>query len=244
MMKRFAVLFALLALPPLSAHAVDSVKGPNVTEGQYEYEYKGAFRHDQAAAKNDEKEVETNIAYGVTDRWKTKIEASFEQKRNSDLTYKSTKFENVLNMNGNDSKSKVIWGLYNDVSFADRSDSTHTITFGVLAKRDVGALSNLGNLYVKKDWGDTAKNGFSFMARWQSKYAVTDLFQPGFEMFYDTRTNDRLRDQSLMVGPGIFGNFEIFGKKGWGYDVVYLLGATPASPDGQLKWKLKYTFTL
>ena len=168
-----------------------------------------------------------------------------DEDKNADLTYRRTRLENIFQLSKTKDGAFLDTALYNDVTFSDRSDSSHDVTFGVLARKDIGATTNTGNFFVKKDWGDTAQNGTNIVYRWQSKYNWKQALQPGFEILGDTKKRDAFRDQTLGIGPGIFGSLPLdtFGgdkNQKIGYDLVYTFGATPATPDGTIKWKLKY----
>jgi hypothetical protein len=242
MRKVILLVAAILLLFPQSLQALESVKSPFVKEGKGEVEIKGSWQHDQQASRDDEKDTEFNIAYGVTDFWKTKFETTFIQQRDGEFYYKSTKWENVFNPWGGDPQKEIVWGLYQDISFADREDSTHALSAGVIGARNFGKIANLGNFFLKRDFGGTAKTGLSVIYRWQSKYMLDPHFQPGFEILGDTRTKKQFRDQTLMVGPIITGDLDSF-VPGLGYEVGYLFGVTPATRDGSVKWKLKYSFS-
>jgi hypothetical protein len=241
MKKVILVLAAVLTLLPQSLRAIESVKSPFVKEGEWEVEAKGRWQHDQQASRDDEKEMEYNLAYGVTKFWKTKFESTFVQQRTSDFYYKSTKWENVVNPWGGDPQQDIVWGLYQDISFADRADSSHAFTAGVIGARRFGKIASLGNVFLKRDFGETAKNGIAVVYRWQTKYVVDPTLQPGFEIFGDTGTRNAFRDQMLMIGPVLLGDLDHIAE-GLGYEVGYLFGATPATRDGSLKWKMKYAF--
>jgi hypothetical protein len=237
-----ALLIALVALP---AFAGETVKSPNVTKGLLELEEKGRYQMDSAASRNHKKELEINATYGVTDHWRTRIEAQLDEDKNSDMTYRRTKFENVYQTTKSKDGAWLDTALYNEVTFSDRSDSSHDVTFGVLARKDVDVFTNTGNLYIKKDWGDTAAKGFNFIYRWQTKYNWRPWLQPGVEILGDTKKREAFRDQSLGIGPGIYGSipFDTFGgdkNQNIGYEAVYTFGATTATPEGTVKWKLKY----
>ncbi len=243
----FSLLWILFAAPAIAGEAV---KTPHVEKGLLEIENKGRYQMDTVAVRDHKKELEFNVIYGVTERWKTKVELVVDEDRNADLTYRRTRFENMFQLTKASGGAFLDTALYNDVTFSDRSDSSHDVTFGVLARKDIGITTHTGNVYVKKDWGDTAQNGTNFMYRWQTKYNLMQAFQPGFEILGDTRKRDAFRDQTLGIGPAIFGSvgLDTFGldmfkgdkNQKLGYDLVYTFGATPATPDGTLKWRLKY----
>ena len=236
-----SLLLLLFAVPAFA----QTVKGPNVEQGLFELEQKGRYTSDSAAARDDKKELEFNVGYGVTQRWKAKLEVAVDEDRASNLTYRRTRIENVLQITSAKDGFFADTALYNDVSFSDRSDSSHDVTFGALAQKNIGMTTNTANFLVKKDWGDTAQNGTNIMVRWQTRYNLFKAFQPGFEILGDTRKRDAFRDQSLGIGPAAFGSIglDAFGgdkNQKIGYDLTYAFGATPATADGTLKWKLKY----
>ena len=247
--KWYGYIFLLLLLLASPAWSAGNVKTPNVEKGLLEVENKGRYQIDEAAARNSKKELEFNVSYGVTERWKTKIEAVVDETPSGDLTYRRTRFENVFQLTKSKNGAWLDTALYNDFTIADRSDSSHDVMFGVLARKDIDATTSTGNIYVRRDFGDTAKQGTNFVYRWQTKYNVSPAFQPGFEILGDTRKRDAFRDQTLGIGPGVYGSVgldkiapELFNDKNqkFGYEVVYTFGATPVTPDGTLKWKLKY----
>ncbi|MDX1921563.1 MAG: hypothetical protein SFW65_00350 [Alphaproteobacteria bacterium] len=246
-MKYFArILASLLLLGAAPAVAGESVKSPNVEQGLLEIEQKGRYQSDSALPKDHLKEFEYNIIYGVTNHWKTKLELVTDDDKKGDPTYRRTRFENVLQLTKAKNGFFADTALYNDFTIADRSDSSHDVTFGVLARKDIADFSNTANVYVKKDFGDTAQAGINFIYRWQTKYNLMPAFQPGFEILGDTKKQNAFRDGTLGIGPSVFGNLgfdELFGAdkaQKLGYEVVYTFGATPATADATLKWKLKY----
>jgi hypothetical protein len=229
----------LFAVP---AVAGETVKSPNVEKGLLELEQKGTYKIDQAAALDDKKELEFNAGYGVTENWKTKGEFTFDEDKAGALVYRRFKFENVYQLLKAKDGYLADVALYNDVSFSDRSDSSHDMTFGLLARKDVGNTTNIGNVYIKRDFGDTAARGVNFIYRWQTRYNLSKVFQPGFELLGDTKKRDNFDNQTLGIGPAVFGSFAIDDKRKIGYELMYTIGVTPVTPDGTLKWKLKYGF--
>lgn len=228
-----------------AARAGETVKSPVVEKGLLEFESKGKYQMDSAPARDDKKELEFNVIYGVTEHWKTKAEITVDEDKKGDLTYRRFRFENAYQILKTKEDAFADVALYNDVTFSDRSDSSHDVTFGVLARKDVGMTTNTGNLYFRRDFGDTAQRGTNFIYRWQTKYNLSQGFQPGFEILGDTRKQDAFRDQSLGIGPALYGSFGLdqFGgpkNQKLGYELVFVFGATPATPDETLKWKLKY----
>jgi hypothetical protein len=243
---RLIITFLAFLFVALPVRAGETVKSPNVEKGLLEFEHKGKYQMDVAGARNHVKEFEFNAAYGITAHWKTKLEVAFDDDKAGDATYRSIRFENVYQLTKVSQGSFADTALYNDVLFSDRSDSSHNMTFGVFARKDIGVTTHTANLNIRRDFGETAAQGTNLIYRWQTRYNLSPELQPGFEILGDTKKRDAFRDQSLGMGPALFGSFG-FDKLGWGdksqkigYDLAYIVGVTPATPDGTLKWKLKY----
>lgn len=231
------VMWASCAVPAFA----QNVKSPNVEKGLLELEQKGRYFMDSAQSRDNRREFEFNAIYGVTERWKTKIETTFDDDAGRNLVYRRLRFENVLQLTKSKEGFFADTALYNDVTISGRSDTSHDVTFGVLARKDIATTTNTANFYIRKDYGDAAVHGTNVIYRWQTRYNLWPEFQPGFEILGDTRKRDAFRDQSLAIGPGLFGSFTLDDPdQKLGYELVMGFGATPTTQDAMLKWKLKY----
>ena len=234
-----AALVILISVP-LPAFAVETVKSPIINEGDLQLEHIGKYQEDSNPKRDDQKEYDLGIAYGVTDRWRTKLQTEYEDKGSGNFHYKDFNWENIVSLTGNN--SPVPTAFYLDLLAANRSDSSHSALTGFIFLKELGPTVNTANLFLRREFGDTASDKTSFVYRFQSRYHLYSYFDPGFELWGDTNKQDDFKNQSLKIGPGAFGKFEIAGAKNFGYELVYLFGATPASHDGTLKWRLTYDF--
>lgn len=239
----FIILAACLFLAFPSAAFAQTVKSPIVDKGEFEFDLDGRYQHDRAPARNGEREFSPEIGYGFTQHFKAKLELEFKEKTTTGFYYERFKIHTIYNFVTEKEGAFADVGFYGDVGIADRTDSTHEYTAGLTARKKFfdDKITSTANLFIKQDFGDTAANGFHFIYRGQSKYALSKGFEPGFEILGDSRKKEAFRDQSLRIGPMAYGKFAL-GDAGRsiGYEVGYLVGVTPATPDGTLKWKLKY----
>lgn len=237
-----AALVAALVLAPLSGGAVETVKAPAVEKGELEIEHKGKYQHDASPARDDEKEFEFALAYGITERWKAEMETEYEQKRGADLAYKKFKFENVYALGSEGDGDYLDSALYGDIALADKATDSHSLTGGILLRKNFSDTTHTANILLKTDFGDTATMGTNLIYRWQTRYNLARAFEPGFEILGDTRKKDAFRDQHLKIGPALYGTLPLGGTRGEkiGYSLGYFFGATPSTPDGTLRWALEY----
>lgn len=237
------VLFAFWIVSLLAsfpAFAVETIKSPLINEGDLQLEHIGKYQEDSNPKRDDQKEYDLGASYGVTDRWRIRPQVEFEDKQNGNLHYKDFNVDNVISLTGNDSFMPT--ALYLNTLIADRTDSSHSITAGLITMKQLGPTRTTANLFLRREFGDTASNKTSVVYRLQSIYSVYKYANPGFELWGDSNKQDEFKNQSLKIGPGAFGKFEIAGAKNFGYELVYLFGATQASHDGTLKWRLTYDF--
>jgi hypothetical protein len=118
--------------------------------------------------------------------------------------------------------------------------SPNNIQFGILGSKKIGMVAETFNLLLHKDYGaNDTPTGFIYSN--QAKYRLSEWFEPGFEVYGDTMGKSRFDDQQFSTGPGIFGGFHI-GPNGQAikYQLVYLFGATPATPTGAIRWLTEY----
>ncbi|HEU0118147.1 MAG TPA: hypothetical protein VFR09_05890 [Alphaproteobacteria bacterium] len=239
-MKRLIRIIVILVFVPLPAFAVETIKSPIVNEGDMQLDHIGKYQYDSDPKRDDQKEYDLGVSYGLNDRWRIRPQFEFEEKGSGDLHYKDFNVDNIVSLTGNDSFMPT--AFYLNALIADRSDSSHSLTAGLITMKEVGPTKTIANLFLRHEVGDTASNKMSVIYRLQSIYSLYKYANPGFELWGDTNKHDAFQDQSLQIGPGVFGKFEIGSANNFGYELVYLRGATPGSHDGTLKWRLLYDF--
>jgi hypothetical protein len=231
-----ASLLAFSFLYPGDA-AADSVKSPYVDQGEVELEQKGFITRDRDAARDNKHEFEFAVSYGVTSFWKTEVEAEFKKEPAESLQHKVVKWENTFQLTERGeywldpaAYAAIGWG------FNGEADS---FTGGLIAAKDVGPTSHTANLFLKTESGINAAQGVNVRYSWQSLYRLRSWLKPGFELYGQTRGKEAFEDQRLSAGPVLAGQIPGIPV---GYEVGYQFGATPATPDGAVRWKLEYEF--
>jgi hypothetical protein len=131
-------------------------------------------------------------------------------------------------------------GLFAEVDFT-RAHQANNFVFGDLGAKQFGRVIETANLLLHKDVGSqVTATGLIYSS--QTKYQVRPWLEPGFELYGDTNGKSRFDDQEFSAGPGLFGKIHTFDGQAIKYQIAYLLGATSATPDHAVRWKLEYEF--
>lgn len=231
------VLICLIAAPVQASE----VLSPYVTKGEFEVENQGTIAQDRKKDSSGEKTFIGAVGYSPTDFWKTEIEAEFNREAGPghDLRYESVNWENTFQLT-EPGEYLVDSGLFAEVDFT-RAHQANNFVFGYLGAKQFGRVIETANLLLHKDVGSqVTATGLIYSS--QTKYQVRPWLEPGFELYGDTNGKSRFDDQEFSAGPGLFGKIHTFDGQAIKYQIAYLLGATSATPDHAVRWKLEYEF--
>lgn len=239
-MKKAAFLFWILfQCIPASAYAADVVRSPLVQQGDFNFDYKGKSQYDSNPRLDNIQDQDFGFGYGVTENWRTRIETEFTDQHNSGLQYKYIGLANTIALSGKDSFLPT--AIFINIVSANKAYISNYVTAGLASQKELGPTTNMINLFLKHEYGNTASGKLSLLYRFQSKYNLYSYLEPGFELFGDTNKQSAFDNQMLKIGPGLFGTIPL-GSERINYALSFLLGVTSASPDGTVQWRLSYTF--
>jgi hypothetical protein len=134
-------------------------------------------------------------------------------------------------------------GFYFEYGFSTQDHASDTITFGPLIQKDIGRTTQTLNLFLSKNIGPNSDvHGYNFSYAWQSRWNVWRQASPAIEVYGDAGQIDKigkLQDQQLLVGPVAVGTLLAGPLAKFKYEAGYLFGATRATADGTVRWKLE-----
>lgn len=238
----FAIMFFLIG--PFKAYALNKVYSPIVVKGEKEIEISGDYAFDNRAAHKNARSQKYSVGYGVTDRWATEIFGEVEQVPDEDGVMSRSKFTELAWENRYQLfEQGQYWldaGLYLEYAKSFEHDHADGLEWEVLLEKSMPHFTHTANFIFSKEVTAHAKKEIEGGAAWSSKWRLNPYFEPGFEYhasFGEIRLRQPYNEQEHQVGPMLYGKV---GKVR--YELGYLFGISPASPDGMLKWNLELEF--
>jgi high-affinity iron transporter len=233
-----------LLLLPQEAHATKKVYSPLVEKGEIEIEARGSYDIDERASKDNIQKQKYAIGYGVTDRWFTEIYGEFERTKNDDaqdnnFDFTAVSWENRWQL----TEQGQYWvdvGAYleYETSFEDKhADKVET---KLLLEKSLPNFTHTLNLKLEQAIGSHTTDDLEGGLAWSSRYRLSKVFQPGFEIhsdFGELSQPSSFQEQKHQGGPVIYG--KVGDIK---YDIGYLAGLSDAAPKGEIKWIMEYEF--
>ena len=235
---------ALAAVTPAKA-ADFKVFYPNVTKGEFEFENRAFDTFDSDPGRGNERNVTSELGYGVTDYWFTELENEFEKGAQDQWRYHALGFENVFQLT-QQGEGWLDLGFFAEYEIAMQRGNSDGFIFGPILQKQFGRTLVTANLLVAADIGGDEPEDPQFNYSIEVKYLLTPLFQPGFQIFGAPGAFSgfhRFSEQDNRAGPVLFGEFHTAPGK-IKYEAGYLVGLTHDSPSGTLKFLLEYEIAL
>lgn len=231
-----ALAFALAAL---SAQATNKVSSPDITQGQFELEYRGGYDVDSVVRKDGPQLHKFVGNYGILERWRTEVKGILaEAGEGYDWTAIewSHRFQ-ILKGQGDWPKLSV-QGNY---KFALQDNKTDKLEFTILTSKDTGPFGHVVNINFEREVGPHSVGGTNLNLGWKSKYRYLRAFEPGFELYADFSKLGgpaTKGPKKYLLGPVAYGII----ADGLKYEAGFLAGISDGAPDGRFKWILTYAF--
>lgn len=217
------------------------VRTPTVEYGEKELElHLGTTRE-----KGEDRETAAVLAfgYGVTQRWKTELEAEFEREGSGGTRLEAVEWENVL-LFAEPGEHAVDVGLF----FAVERPMDHAegweVKLGPLLQTEFGKLQLNFNPILERHLDAEEKSDTELTYQWQLKYRHAQAFEFGMQGFGEVgKWNDweDSDEQEHMAGPAIFGKLPV-GAHALKYDAALLFGLNGHTADHTFRMTLEYEF--
>ena len=247
----FTVAALLLAAP--SARADFHVVSPSEVDlGELEIEHNGAASFDHLPAKSGAQSDTLELGTGLTPWWHSEIELGFDRDpgQNQPTLLTQLVWENTFQLSepGEYWADYGFYAEYGQTMTRGHNAGANEVTFGPVIAKDIGRTTNTINLFFTRQLGpDQTSHGLDFSYAWQTKYNLSEHFSPAVEIYGDAGELGRspaLSQQQLLIGPVAIGAWKLhdlgLGSAGkLKYELGWLFGTTPASPNGTLRWRLE-----
>ena len=254
-MKYFLTAVAALALlAPLDARADFRVWSPyEIDLGELEIEHNGSAVFDRRPENNAGRSYTLEFGTGLTSWWHSELELGFERESGSGQPTLLTQIvtENMFQLT-EPGKYFADFGFYVEYGQSLTRGvhaSSNQVTFGPIVAKDIGRTTNILNLFFSRQLGpNQTSQGLDFKYAWQTRWNIWQPLSPAIEIYGDAGplgSSPKLSQQQLMIGPVAVGSWRLndlgLSQKGGKlkYEIGWLFGATPASPQGALRWRLE-----
>lgn len=255
-MKTFALRLtsALARLAPMAAHAEFHVRSPyEIDFGELEIEHNGAASFDRRPDNSGGRSHTIEFGTGLTPWWHSEVEFGFNRDPGFNQSTLATQIvsENMFQLT-EPGAAFADFGLYVEYGQSlttGRHAGSNQLTFGPLIAKDIGRFTHTVNLFLTRQLGpNQTSQGLDFTYAWQSRWNIWEPLSPAIEIYGDTGTlgrSPRLSRQQLLVGPVGVGALRLndlgLGRAGKiKYEIGWLFGATRATAEGTLRWRLDY----
>jgi hypothetical protein len=242
------VLFA-----PLGARADYHIFSPyEIDLGEIEIEHNGDAVFDRRPDQTGATSYTMELGTGLTAWWHSEIELGFARAPGDGQPTLLTQVvsENMFQLTepGEYFLDTGFYFEYGQSTTIGRNAAANEITFGPVVAKDVGRTTHTLNLFLTRQLGpDQTSQGLDLSFAWQSRWNIWAPLSPAIEVYGDAGElgdSPRLSRQSLLVGPvgvGLIRLNELGVGRGGNlkYEVGWLFGATPASANGTLRWRLE-----
>ncbi len=247
------MIWAFVLLVPHVAHAGFHIFSPYGADlGELEIEHNGDAQFDRRPANSGAQSHTIEFGTGLTRWWQSNIEFGFDRDpgRNQPTLLTELVSENTFQLTepGQHFADLAFFVEYGQSLATGRRAGPNQITFGPLIAKDIGRTTHTMNLFLTRQLGPNQDtSGLDFSYAWQSRWNLWEPLSPAIEIYGDSGVighSPRLSQQELLVGPVALGALQL-GTLGGGfegklaYELGWLFGATGASPQGTLRWRLE-----
>jgi len=224
------------------------VRPAAVEEGEIALESNGSYSLARAPQHQDEASYTAELEWAPTAWWLVELEGEGGRDAGPDhpTRFTAVTAENLFQL----VEPGEYWadlGFFAEYSRVLSHHNADAVTFGPTVSKVLGRTVNTFNLFIDKDVAGHASGRAQLNLAWQTRLTLDQPYlEPGIEIYSKPGALNRFarfEDQDLRLGPVLYGTIRTFGGSSkLKYEVGYLFGLTPGTPDGTIKWRLEYEF--
>jgi hypothetical protein len=229
---------------PAAARAADfEVRSPIIDPGEFEFDAKFARGIDRRSGQDRGYSLVGEFEYGATDWWSPAVEGEWVRPAGPDAptTFDGISFENRFQL-ADHGRHWADPGLFVEYERGRAPASPDALRVGPLLRKDFGRTINVLDLLVVQEFGPRARSHPAAAYSWQTRWRLNQAFQPGFELFGGALDVGRGAERQHMAGPAAFGVFPFGNGHDVRYELGYLFGLGPATPDATIKLLIGYEY--
>ncbi len=232
-----AAAVGLAASSAALAGPANKVYRPIVEKGETELAIRGGYRDYDGNV--DEYAYLFEVAFGVTDRWKTELLVEYSGETGFGGRYEAIEWENVLVLTEQGQHWMDVGLLLEyEHTFADGPDE---LKIGALFEKEIGPTIVDLNLVFERAIGDGAGDAVELDYGWQVKWRGNEALEWGVQGIGGLGEVGKLGDGAEhSVGPALFGVKRLANGNKIAYDAAVLAGINDAAPNLTVRFQLEY----
>lgn len=210
-------------------------------QGQVEVENNSSVTFDRSRQRDGQQTHFGEVGYGVTDFWRTELEGHWESDEDG-LRLRTLDNENIVQLSSQ-RRSWIDFALFEEWDQAVDRRTPDVLTLGTLFQKRIGLSQTVVDVFLDRQFSRNAAPGTTLRYAGRSIWQVTPLVGPGVEFYGQPGRIGHFGDfdgQDHRLGPALAGELEIEGVGEVGYDIAYVFGLTPASPQGTVVWRVEF----
>jgi len=217
-----------------SAHGdgivVEKVYDPYVQPLETEIEWRSVMQDDEDIP--DLRKHAIGIGHSLSDRWSAEFYAAATRNAadSLDVDLYELEFKRQLTEQG---EYAFDWGMLFEIE-RQADDDVWEVGATLISARDFGRWSAVANLGLFFESGAGVDNEFETQLRMQTRYRLTELFEPAMEL--------HVGQDTAALGPAVTGVYRLAPGKKLGWNVGLFLGIDDETPDRIFKLNVEYEF--
>jgi high-affinity iron transporter len=236
-----AIIAAAVSLAlPAGARAENKVYSPTVVYGEFAIEARGESVVNRGDRAEETQNQRYELEYGVTSWWQTALVGEVSKDAGAPFKYEATGFENIFQIT-EPGEAWIDSAIYLEYEFANQRDAADVAEGKLLLEKQLGQTVETVNFIFEKEVGDHANSDIDVEYAARTKLRWKPYFEPAIEAFGDIHTPPRDEHQH-QIGPVMLGLIPLAPTVGFRYELGWLFGLTPASPDHAIKWLAELEF--
>ena len=168
----------------------------------------------------------------LSDRWAVEIYAIAQKSLGESLSIDTYEVEAKWQLT-EQGEFSVDWGLLFELE-REIEENAWEASAQLLASRDFGKLTAIANFGVIYEWGERVQNEIETTLRVQTRYRLTEKFEPGMELHVGQNTT--------ALGPVFSGLVRVSRGRSVRWDLGVFAGLSESSPDHILKANIEFEF--
>jgi hypothetical protein len=223
-----------------------------IDQGELEFEHNGAASFDRKADRSGAQSYTIEFGTGLTSWWHSELELGFDRNPGFSqptlLTQAVTENTFSFGEQGQYFADFALYAEYGQSLGTGKHVGPNQVTFGPIIAKDIGRTTSTVNLFLTRQLGPNQEtHELTFGYAWQTRWNLWAPLSPAIEIYGNSGRlgrSPRFSEQQFLVGPVAVGRFRLqeLGLKTIGkikYEIGWLFGATEATANGTLRWRLE-----